>query len=67
MFENRVLWRTSGPKRQEVTVGRKKLHNEVFHDLYSFPSILRVIKMIWIGQAALIGEMKNVKKFSWET
>jgi hypothetical protein len=44
MFENRVLRGIFGPKRDEVTGEWRKLHNEEFHDLYSSPSIIRVIK-----------------------
>jgi hypothetical protein len=43
-FENRVLRRIFGPKRDEVTRGWRKLHNEELRDLYSSPSIIRVIK-----------------------
>jgi hypothetical protein len=45
VFENRVLRRILGPKRDEVTGGRRKLHNEELHNLYSSPSIIRMIKM----------------------
>jgi hypothetical protein len=44
VFENRVLRRISGPKRHEVTGGWRKLHNEELHNLYSSPSITRLIK-----------------------
>ena len=44
MFENRVLRRIFGPKRDEVTGEWRKLRNEEFNDLYSSPSIVRVIK-----------------------
>jgi hypothetical protein len=43
LFENRVLRRIFGPKRDEVTGVWKKLHNEELHDLYSSPTIVRVI------------------------
>jgi hypothetical protein len=52
VFENRVLRRIFGPKRDEVTRGWRKLHNEELHGLYSSPSIIRVIKarrMSWAG------------------
>jgi hypothetical protein len=39
VFENRVLRRISGPNRDEVTVKRRRLHNEEFNDLYSSPNI----------------------------
>jgi hypothetical protein len=44
VFENRVLRRIFGPKRDEVTEEWRKLHNEKLHDLYSSPSIIRIIK-----------------------
>jgi hypothetical protein len=58
MFENRVLRRIFGPKRDEVTGEWRKLHNDELHDLYSSPSIIRMIKsrMRWVGQIARIGE-----------
>jgi hypothetical protein len=40
VFENRVLRRMFGPKRDEVTGKWRKLHNEELHDLYSSPSII---------------------------
>jgi hypothetical protein len=55
MFENRVLRRIFGPKRDEVTGEWRKLHNEELHDLYSSPSINRIIKsrrMRWAGHVA---------------
>jgi hypothetical protein len=61
VFENRVLRRIFGPKRDEVTGGWRKLHNEELHDLYSSPSIVRVIKakrMRWAGHVARIGEVR---------
>jgi hypothetical protein len=42
VFENRVLWRTFGPKRDEVTGGWGKLHNEELHNLCSSPTIIRM-------------------------
>jgi hypothetical protein len=44
VFENRVLRRIFGPKRDEVTGGWTKLHNEELHNLYSSPSIIRMFK-----------------------
>jgi hypothetical protein len=43
-LENRVLRRMIGPKRDEVSGGWRKLHNEELRDLYSSPSIIRIIK-----------------------
>jgi hypothetical protein len=54
-FENRVLRRIFGPKRDEVTGDRRKLHNEGLHNLCSSPSIIRMIKsrrMRWAGHVA---------------
>jgi hypothetical protein len=44
VFENRVLRMIFGPKRDDVTGGWRKLHNEELHNLYSSPSIIRIIK-----------------------
>jgi hypothetical protein len=44
VIENRVLRRIFGTKRDGVTGGWRKLHNEELHDLYSSPSIIRIIK-----------------------
>jgi hypothetical protein len=44
VFENRVLRRIFGPKRDEVTGGWRELHNEELHNLYSSPSIFRMIR-----------------------
>jgi hypothetical protein len=59
VLENRVLRRIFGPKREEVTRGLRKLHNEKFRKLYSSPCIIRVRKsrrMRWAGHVARIGE-----------
>jgi hypothetical protein len=44
VFENRVLRRIFGPKRDKGTGGWRKLHNEELHNLHSYPSIIRKIK-----------------------
>jgi hypothetical protein len=62
VFENRVLRRIFAPKRDEVTGGWRKLHNEELHGLYSSPSIVRVIKeriMRWAGHVARMGEVRG--------
>jgi hypothetical protein len=58
VFENRVLRRIFGPKREEDGSWRK-LHNDELHSLYSSPNIIRVIKsrrMRWAGHVARMGE-----------
>jgi hypothetical protein len=62
VFENRVLRRIFGPKRDEVTGGWRKLHNEELHGLYSSPSIIRVIKarrMRWAGNVVRMVEVRG--------
>ena len=59
VFENRVLRRVFGPKRDEVTGEWRNLHNEELSDLYSLPNIVRVVKsrrMRWAGHVARRGE-----------
>jgi hypothetical protein len=48
VFENRVLRRIFGPKRDEVTGDWRKLHNEELHNLYSSPNIIRMIMSKWM-------------------
>jgi hypothetical protein len=58
VFENRVLRRIFRPKRDEVTGGWRKLHNEELNNLYFSPTIVQVIKsrlMRWAGHVARIG------------
>jgi hypothetical protein len=58
VFENWVLRKIFGPKRDEVTGEWRKLHNEELRDLYSSPSIIRIIKsrrMRWAGQVGRMG------------
>jgi hypothetical protein len=62
VFENRVLRRIFGPKRDEVMGEWRKLHNEELHNLYAPPSIIRIIKsrrMRWAGHVARMGEKRN--------
>jgi len=63
VFQNMVLRRIFGPKRDEVTEEWRKLHNEELNDLYSSPKIVRVLKsrrMRWTGHVARIGEERGV-------
>jgi hypothetical protein len=62
VFENRVLRRIFGPKRDEATGEWKTLHNEELNDLYSSPNSIRVIKSIrmrWAGHVACMGEKRG--------
>jgi hypothetical protein len=63
VFENSVLRRVFGLKRDEVTGEWRKLHNEELKDLYCSPNIFRVIKMKimrWVGHVACMGEGRVV-------
>jgi hypothetical protein len=63
VFENRVLRRIFGPKREEVTGEWRKLDIVELHNLYSSPDIIRQIKsrrMRWAGHVARMGEGRNV-------
>ena len=65
VFENRVLRKVFGPKRDEVTGEWRKLHNEELNDLYSLPNIVRVAKsrrMRWAGHVARMREDRGVHR-----
>jgi hypothetical protein len=65
VFENRVLRRIFGPKRDEVIGEWRKLHNEELHNLYSSPNIIRQMKlrqMRWVGHVAHMGEERKLYK-----
>jgi hypothetical protein len=67
VFENRVLRRIFGPKRDEGTEEWRKLHKDELHSLYSFPDIIRQIKLRRIrlaGHVARMGGEKSVQGFS---
>jgi hypothetical protein len=60
VFENRVLRRIFGPKRDEVTGSWRKQHNEELHGLYSSPSIvIKARRMRWVGHVAHMGEVRG--------
>jgi len=63
VFENMVMRRIFGPRRDEVTVEWRRLHNEELSDLYCSPNIVRVIKsrrMRWAGHVARMGDERGV-------
>jgi hypothetical protein len=66
VFENRVLRRIFGPKRDEATGELRRLHNEELSDLYSSPNIIRVIKsrrMRSAGHVARMAEKRGGKQY----
>jgi hypothetical protein len=65
VFENSVLRRVFGPRRDEVIGEWRKLHNEELNDLCSLPNIVRVVKsrrMRWMGHVAHMGEERGVHR-----
>ena len=63
VFENRVLRRVFGPKRDEVTGEWRKLHNEELSDLYSLPNIVRLVnsrRMRWVGHVVCMEQGRGV-------
>jgi hypothetical protein len=63
VFENRVLRRIFGPKRDKVTGVWGKLHNEELHEVYSSPTLVQVIKSRrarWAGPVARMGEWRGM-------
>jgi hypothetical protein len=63
VFENTVVRKIFGPKRDEVTGEWRKLHNEELHNLYSSPNVITQIKsrrMRWAGHVARMGQERNV-------
>jgi hypothetical protein len=68
VFENRVLRRIFGPKRDEATGEWRRLHNEELNNLYSSPNIIRVIKsrrMKWAVHVARMGKREVHTGFWW--
>jgi hypothetical protein len=69
VFENRVLRRVFGHKRDEVTGEWRKLHNGELNDLYSLPNIVRGVKsrrMRWAGHVARMGRKRCAQSFGGE-
>jgi hypothetical protein len=70
VFENRVQRRIFGLKRDEVTGRWRKLHNEELRDLYSSPSIIRIIKskrIRWAGHLARMERRGTRRCYWWES
>jgi hypothetical protein len=68
VFENRVLRRLYGPKRDEVTVEWRRLHNVELSDFYSLPNIVRMItsrRIRWAGHVARMGRGEVYTGFWW--
>jgi hypothetical protein len=69
VFENRVLRRIYGSKRDKMVGGWRKLHDEEIHNLYSSPDIIRMIKsgrMRWDGHVSHMGRREIYVGFWWE-
>jgi hypothetical protein len=65
VFEDKVLRRIFGPKRDKVTREWRKLHNEELNDVYFSPNIVQVIKlrqMRWVGHVACMGERSSMQR-----
>jgi hypothetical protein len=67
VFENKVLRRIFGPKRDEVTGEWRRLHNTELYALYSSPNIIRVIKSRRLTCGTYGGEERCIQGFSGET
>jgi hypothetical protein len=68
VFENRVMRRIFGPKRDEAAGEWRRLHNEELNNLYLSPNIIRVIKsrrMRWAGHVARMGRREVRTGFWW--
>ena len=70
MFENKVLSKISGAKRDEITGEWRKVHNAELHALYFSPNIIRNLKsrrLRWAGHVARMEQLRNAYSFSGET
>jgi hypothetical protein len=70
VFENRVLRRIFEPKRDAVTGGWRKLHNEELRDLYTSPSVIRIFKsrrMRLAGHVVGMGRRETRVGYWWES
>jgi hypothetical protein len=70
VFENRVLRRIFGPKRDDIIGSWRKLHDEELHNLYSSPNIIIMIKsrkMRWAGHVGRMGRRKMHTWFWWKS
>jgi hypothetical protein len=70
VFENRVLRRIFGPKREEVVGGWRRLHNKKLHNFYTSPKIIRVINsrtMKWAGHVAHMRSKKLIQNCGLQT
>jgi hypothetical protein len=65
VFENRVLRKILGPKRDEVTREWRKLHSEELNDLYCSPNIFRVIKLRRIRWVGHVARMRGEERCIW--
>ena len=68
VFENVVLRRIFGPRRDEVTGEWRRLHNKEINNLYSSPNVVQVIKsrrMRWAGHVAHMGEERGCIGSCW--
>jgi hypothetical protein len=69
-FDNRMLRKIFGPKRDEVTGGWRTLHNQELHNLYPSPSIIKMIKsgrMRWAGHVARMDAKRKHIGYWWES
>ena len=63
VFENKVLRKIYGPKRDEMTGEWRRLHNEELHGLYDSPDVVRIMKsrrLRWAGHVARMGEKRRL-------